>query len=70
MAPACLAQTLDLGISFQCCNIITHFKQLVGWSALPRAQEGPAAGEEAVRGWHTQKGNFSRKCPKVFQPSI
>lgn len=45
-------------------------KGLLGSSALPRAQEGLAAGEEAVGGWGIQEGNFSRKGPKVPQASI
>ena len=50
------------------CNIVMHFKQLTGWSALPRAQEGLAAGEDSVRGWEIQEGNFSRKRPEA--PSL
>lgn len=39
---ACLAQSLDPEISFQSCNIVVNFKQLMIWLAFPRAQVGPS----------------------------
>lgn len=47
---ACLAQSLDPEISFQSCNIVVDFKQLMIWLAFPRAKQGPASGEETSRG--------------------
>lgn len=45
------------------CNIVMHLKQLTGWLALPRAQEGLAAGEDSEAG-KFRRGTSAENAPK------